>query len=120
MKRIFVFAMFAAGACSYSVLNQRGYSVSIADAKPEACENLGTVTGKGGGAWGEFVPNESLIEYAMNDARNRAAELGATHVTLSPPQLGGGNGGISAATVTGFAYRCKDVRAGTPTSSVGR
>jgi ABC-2 type transport system ATP-binding protein len=42
----------------------------------------------------------------MNDARNKAAELGATHVTLSPPQLGGGKEGVTAATVTGFAYRC--------------
>jgi hypothetical protein len=114
MKKILVISMCAVSACTYSALNERGRAVSVADGRPEGCENLGMVIGKGGGGWGEFVQNESLIEYAMNDARNKAAELGATHMTLSSPQLGGGKGGITAATIQGFAYRCQGARAAVP------
>ncbi len=106
MRKILFLAVLFLGACTYSRLSQRGSAVTIADATPPGCQNLGVIIGKGGGGFGVLVMNESLIEYAMNDARNKAADLGATHVTLSPPQLGGGKDGISAATVTGFAYRC--------------
>jgi hypothetical protein len=107
MRKLLLFTMCFACACTYAELSRRGSEVRIADAPPAGCENVGFIIGKGGGGFGEFTPNESLIAYAMNDARNKAADLGATHVTLSPPQLGGGKNGTSAATVTGFAYRCE-------------
>jgi hypothetical protein len=106
MRKLLLFSICLASACTYAELNRNGNAVRIADAAPAGCENLGVVIGKGGGGFGTLVPNESLIEYAMNDARNKAAARGATHVTLSPPQLGGGQGGTSAATISGFAYRC--------------
>ena len=53
-----------------------------------------------------MISNDSLMQYAMNDARNKAAELGATHVHLSTPQLGGANGTTTTATVMAVAYKC--------------
>jgi hypothetical protein len=105
-RTLLPWALALLAACTYSELSRNGSAVRITDGSPAGCENLGFVIGKGGGGFGVFVANEQLIGYAMNDARNKAAELGATHVTLSPPQLGGGKDGITAATVTGFAYRC--------------
>jgi hypothetical protein len=66
---------------------------------------LGSVIGKGGGSFGgDYIPNEKLVQYAMNDALNRAADLGATHVQMGPPQLAGAHS--SSATVVAVAYRC--------------
>lgn len=55
-----------------------------------------------------MVSNEDLIDYAMNDLRNKAAEMGSTHVRNDPPQLGSGDGTTTSATITGTAYRCPD------------
>lgn len=98
-------AVGLASACTYADLSLRGSTVQMADGAPAGCANLGVVIGKGGGGFGEMVANEVLVEHAMNDARNKAAELGASHVALSPPQLGGSP--VTSATVTGFAYRCE-------------
>jgi hypothetical protein len=76
------------GACTYAQLNARGQQVSLVDSAPPGCQNLGPVVGKGGGGGGGFVRNEDLITYAMNDVRNKAGELGATHVTYTAPGLG--------------------------------
>lgn len=107
MRKLLLFTMCSVCACTYAELSRRGSTVRLADAAPAGCENVGFIIGKGGGGMGHLTPNEQLIGYAINDARNKAAELGATHVALSPPQLGGHGGGTSAATVTGFAYRCQ-------------
>jgi hypothetical protein len=106
IRNVLLCAVALVSACTYSELSRNGGAVRLSDGAPPGCENVGFVVGKGGGGFGVFVANEDLIAYAMNDARNKAAVLGATHVTLSPPQLGGGKDGISAATVTGYAYRC--------------
>jgi hypothetical protein len=58
------------------------------------------------------MSNEALIEYAMNDLRNKAGALGANYIRYDAPQLGvsgGGSGGgvaTSTATISGTAYRC--------------
>jgi hypothetical protein len=62
--------------------------------------------GEGGGTLGNFVSNDQLVEYAMNDLRNKAAAKGATYVQSDPPQLGQGKGTTTTATITGTAYRC--------------
>jgi uncharacterized protein DUF4156 len=121
MRRAILAALALTTGCTYAELSARGREVRIADATPAGCENLGIVIGEGGGGGGEFVPTESLVEHAMNDARNKAAERGATHVTLSPPALGGGKHGTSSATLTGFAYRCAEgARAPDGTTAVPR
>jgi Domain of unknown function (DUF4156) len=104
-------------ACSTPELTPMGRGVIALGTPPgEHCRALGLVTGEGRGP---YSPG-SLVEYATNDARNRAAELGATHVHTMPPALGysanytsgssGGQGaaGVSSATLTGTAYRCVD------------
>jgi hypothetical protein len=76
---------------------------------PAQCNQLGYIVGRGGGSFGGgYISNESLIEYAMNDLRNKAAGLGANFVQHDSPQLGvagDGNGGsiTSTATVSGTA-----------------
>jgi hypothetical protein len=52
------------------------------------------------------VANEDLIEYATNDARNLAAELGGNYLQTDPPQLGQSDGTTTTATVSGTAYKC--------------
>lgn len=94
--------------CSTAALSPAARNVlPLAAAPPATCQNLGAVIGQGGGMFGgAYVSNDSLMEYAMNDARNKAAALGATHVQLASPQLGGASGTTTTATVMGVAYRC--------------
>jgi hypothetical protein len=76
---------------------------------PSSCKSLGYIVGRGGGSFGgSWVSNESLIEYAMNDLRNQAAERGANYVQHDSPTLGvpGSDGATSTATVSGTAYFC--------------
>ncbi|MGZ6124490.1 MAG: DUF4156 domain-containing protein [Myxococcales bacterium] len=107
MKRATIFWTVLCG-CSTAALSPAARNVvPLAAAPPSACQNLGAVIGQGGGAFGgAYVSNDSLMEYAMNDARNKAANLGATHVQLSAPQLGGASGTTTTATVMAVAYRC--------------
>jgi len=66
------------------------------------------LVGEGGGSFGgKWISNDSLIEYATNDLRNKAAEKGANYVQTDPPTLGEAHGTTSTVTITGTAYRCK-------------
>jgi hypothetical protein len=105
-------ATVACSSCTYSSLSARGSSVTeVVSAPASECENLGTVYGRGGGLFGDFVSNDHLLEYAMNDARNKAADLGATHLQFTSPQMGvmGSSAGTTTttATVVGVAFRCQ-------------
>jgi hypothetical protein len=92
--------------------------------EPVGCEYLGTVTGVGGGLTGGYSKPSVVQESAENDARNQAAELGATHLLLHPeeveqgdgrgpdyqdtqPALAHGSGTGSTVRVAGDAYKCK-------------
>jgi len=100
-------ALGIAGCGTYTELTPQARSVQATRARPTGtCKSLGTVTGKGGGASGGYVSNESLIEYAINDLRNQAATLGATHVVYSSPTMGGNQGTTTSAMVMGEALRC--------------
>lgn len=71
------------------------------------CVSLKYLVGKGGGTFGgAYVANEDLVEYAMNDLRNEAAQLGANYVQHDPPQMGHGGGTTTTVTISGTAYRC--------------
>jgi hypothetical protein len=68
---------------------------------------VGYLAGEGGGTFGgKWISNDSLIDDAMNDLRNKAADRGANYVQSDPPQLGSGHGTTTTVTVTGTAYRC--------------
>ena len=101
-----VFAVCALG-CATASLSAKGSRVRSLAQAPEGCDQLGLVVGQGGGMFGgAYVANDQLMKYALNDALNKAGELGASHVALGAPQLGGHGGTTTTATVTGTAYRC--------------
>jgi hypothetical protein len=103
-----VLVLGASGCGTYLALTPEAQSVVATTIKPTgSCQSLGALTGKGGGASGGYVSNESLIEYAVNDLRNQAATIGATHVVYSPPAMGGNGGTTTSAMVTGEALRCE-------------
>jgi hypothetical protein len=103
------FLLAMAGCGTYEALTPEAASVNATTTRPTGkCESLGNLTGKGGGASGGYVSNESLIEYAVNDLRNQAQRLNATHVVYSTPALGGASGTTTSAMVMGEALRCED------------
>ena len=58
-----VLACMAVACGTYSELTPAAQSVPASTIRPSGhCESLGTVTGKGGGAGGGYVSNESLIQ----------------------------------------------------------
>ncbi|MCC6215458.1 MAG: DUF4156 domain-containing protein [Polyangiaceae bacterium] len=95
--------------CKTASLTDAGAKVAASrNPPPPGCQSLGYLTGKGGGTFGgAWVSNEDLIEYALNDLRNQAAELGATLIQHDPPTLGQGDGTTTSVTITGTAYRCQ-------------
>jgi hypothetical protein len=104
-----VVLMLELPACgTYEGLRPEAQSVAATTIRPAGkCKALGNLTGKGGGASGGYVSNESLIEYAVNDLRNQAAALGATHVVYSTAGMGGTEGTTTSAMVMGEALRCE-------------
>ncbi len=111
-KSLIVLVAFALAGCSTAKLSGSGERVEIvSQVDQKVCKNLGPVFGKGGGSFGgAWISDESLMEYASNDLRNKAGEKGATHVIASTHQMGqttGQYGGTtSTATISGIAYRC--------------
>jgi hypothetical protein len=95
-------------ACSTPALSPAASHVAVSrNPAPTACSPMGYLVGEGGGTFGGgWISNDQLIEYAMNDLRNKAAEQGANYVQSDPPQLGNGKGTTTTATITGTAYRC--------------
>ena len=103
-------------ACNTAQLSGPGAQVATSTSAPSdfgyvpsSCKGLGYLVGRGGGSFsGSFLTNESLVEYAMNDLRNKAADLGANYLQHDTPQLGvpGDDGATSTATVSGTAYFC--------------
>lgn len=109
-------------ACSTAELSKKGAEIVTSQSAPvdsgydpKSCKHLGFVIGKGGGALGgEFIANENLVGYAMNDLRNKAANLGANFIQHDSPQMGvsGSNNGTNTttATVSGNAYFCSGAK----------
>ncbi len=112
-------AVAATTGCKTSELSGGGAQVATSQSAPvdsgwdpEGCQSLGYIVGRGGGSFGGgWLSNEKLIEYAMNDLRNKAAELGANFIQHDTPTMGqaGSNGDTSTttATVSGTAYLCE-------------
>ena len=127
----------AAGAvltgCKASQLSADGTRIAILYDEPVGCENLGVVVGQGGGLSGAYSKPSVNQQSAENDALNKAAELGATHLLLHPedirqgdghapdyqdtqPAMAHGSGTGSTVNVAGTAYKC--ALAAPPTKSV--
>ncbi len=118
------FLCLAAG-CKASQLNVDATKVALLYDEPVGCENLGVVIGRGGGLAGAYSKPSINRESAENEARNAAAELGATHLLVHPEQveqgdgrdndykdpsptmeMAHGSGTGSTITVAGTAYKC--------------
>ena len=109
--------------CKASQLTSHGTEVTLLDTEPFGCEELGEVVAHGGGASGGYVKKKVIVESATNEARNQAAEMGATHILLEEPEIvhgtgkasvhnqqpamGHGDGSSATATVRGVAYTCE-------------
>ncbi|MBN1605899.1 MAG: DUF4156 domain-containing protein [Polyangiaceae bacterium] len=111
--------IISAAGCKTSELSGGGAQVATSQSAPVdsgwdpgSCKSLGYVVGRGGGSFGGgWISNDQLIEYAMNDLRNKAAELGANFVQHDTPTMGqaGSDSGstTTTATVSGTAYLCE-------------
>lgn len=119
--------------CTAGHLTSGATNVAILYDEPIDCENLGVVVGIGGGLSGAYSKPSINQESAENDARNKAAELGATHVLLHPeeleqgdgrgpdeqdtePMLAHGSGTGSTVRVAATAYRCSTATPQTKTA----
>lgn len=92
-------------ACAGVALKPGGEKVQVVAGVPAGCQSLGSVFGKAGGSLssGSMTSDERLADGAMNDARNKAAAKGATHLIPSGTEFSAAR---DAASVTGIAYRC--------------
>jgi hypothetical protein len=106
--------------CATASLSRQGAKVAATRNPPGPdCTALKYLVGKGGGTFGgDMVPNEDLVEYAMNDLRNKAAKLGADYIQHDPPMMGAGPKGVTTTvTISGTAYRCAGASVRTTSSS---
>jgi len=116
------FALSLVG-CKASQLSTNGTNIVLLYGEPAGCENLGVVIGHGGGMTGAYSKPSVIRESAENDARNKAAERGGTHLLLHPeelaqgdgrgptehdtaPAMAHGSGTGSTVTVAGTAFKC--------------
>lgn len=105
MKRAILFASTLVASvlvtgCS-TTLSRAGSQIRTLNAndKVEACTFLGVVTATSPPF--AITPGQEA-EYAMNDARNKVAQLGGTHMKM----LTNDQGVFTGATINAEAYRC--------------
>lgn len=77
--------------CKADQLTSHGNEIVLLHDAPAGCENLGVVIGRGGGMTGAYSKPSVNRQSAENDARNKAAERGATHLLLHPEELAQGD-----------------------------
>ena len=109
--------------CKADQLTSHGTEIVLLYDEPMGCENLGVVIGRGGGLSGAYSKPSVNLESAENNARNLAAERGATHLWLHPenveqgdgrgpdyqdtqPAMAHGSGTGSTVSIAGTAYKC--------------
>ena len=97
-------------ACSTPALSPAAAHVAVTRNPPPAtCTTVAYLVGEGGGTFGGgWISNDQLLEYALNDLRNKAAQRGANYVQSDPPQLGNGKGTTTTVTITGTGYKCAE------------
>jgi hypothetical protein len=83
---------FVCLGCKADQLSAAATKVAVLYDEPVGCENLGVVIGIGGGLSGAYSKPSINQESAENDARNKAAELGATHLLMHPEEVDQGDG----------------------------
>jgi hypothetical protein len=107
LATIVIFAMAGCGA-STQQLTPAGQQVQVTKAEPPpGCMEVGPVEAKSGGGCGIYGA-KGTYEDAYNILRNKAAQMGATHVRMDaqvPPHNEGGCYNL-AFVIRGVAYRC--------------
>jgi hypothetical protein len=96
-------------ACATGSPSPQGHAVIPVDGVPgPRCENLGTVIGESqvSGRGAAESTGEQLVAQATDEAMQRAAQRGATHIFLSPVTMRQRDGAPFSATRTGVAFRC--------------
>jgi hypothetical protein len=129
-------AVVGAG-CKASELTPSAANVALLYDEPIGCEEVGEVVGIGGGLSGAYSKPKVIRESAENDARNKAAQIGATHLLLYPeeveqgdgrgpdyqdtaPALAHGSGTGSTVQVRGLAFRCAEAAPETKSAAARR
>lgn len=106
-------ALFVTG-CASVQLTPAGHEVKVVEEVDRDCESLGMVFGEGGSSWkgGAYYKNSSLLQYAQNDLKNKAAAMGATHIVVKTSNFGHVNGQyggtVTGANLSASSYRCLD------------
>jgi uncharacterized protein YbjQ (UPF0145 family) len=105
-------------ACSSIELTQTGSKVMVSPTPaPTGCKFIAQVVGNQGNFFtGDWTSNKNLEEGAMNDMKNKAAELGANYVQLLTNKAGqtgswssyGGSMDQTNVTNLGNAYKCPE------------
>jgi hypothetical protein len=103
-----VLAWSAVGCATASPSPEARRVIPVNGVLGSPCVNLGTVVGEGeASGWGSgSTTREQLASAAMNDAMERAAARGGTHIFLSPVTVREKDGAPASATLTGVAFRC--------------
>jgi hypothetical protein len=92
--------------CSVVKLKDDARHVEFAEspADVESCEYLAEVTGSEGHWYTYlFLANRTMVQSALDDLRNRAAERGANTVFIGWP-----HDFVTSVTMYGLAYRCPE------------
>lgn len=127
----------AGAGCKASELTSSAANVALLYDEPVGCEEVGEVVGIGGGLTGAYSKPKVVRESAENDARNKAAQIGATHLLLYPeeveqgdgrgpdyqdtaPALAHGSGTGSTVQVRGLAFRCAEAAPETKSAAARR
>lgn len=70
-------------ACSATPVTSQGAAVEVVTERPANCRTLGEVTGSQGNVFsGDFTSDQTLMQGARNDLRNKAAAMGGNVVQL--------------------------------------
>ncbi len=94
-------AAVAITGCSTPSLSHRKVAISVSR-NPASCG--GRLHRRRGRDVRRWIANDDLIDYAMNDLFNKAANEG--DLRAERPQLGNGHGTTTTVTITDTAYRC--------------
>ena len=94
---LFTFTLFAFVSCSTVKLSEEGKKVKLVKSELQNCDEVGDLDGSSQGFSG------ASMSKAKADLRNKAAELGATHIVIDSTA---GNG-ATLFSINGRAHKCK-------------
>lgn len=109
-KYLFFILLVSLAGCSTTKLTSEGDNVVLSKSKPtdELCLYLGEVTSSAGNQFiGTLTSNANKMASTKNELRNKAAEIGASHVHLYKVDRTMHRTSINSLKLYGDAYDCK-------------